>query len=67
VFCPRGGQKTQSNRCGTAAVVALALTDPVAAAIVAGTLLALGFALVIVLAGAIRRAIRARRQRRLRE
>jgi hypothetical protein len=50
-----------------AAVVALALTHPVAAAIVAGTLLALGIALVIVLARVIRRAIRARRQHRLRE
>jgi hypothetical protein len=50
-----------------AAVVALALTHPVAAAIVAGTLLVLGALLVIVLARAIRRGIRRLQQRRLRE
>ena len=50
-----------------ATVVALALTHPVAAAIIAGTLLVLGIALVIVLARVIRRALRTRRRRRLRE
>jgi hypothetical protein len=50
-----------------AAVVALAITNPVAAAIVAGVLLALGIALVVMLARLIRRAIRARRNGRLRE
>ncbi len=50
-----------------ATVVSLAITYPVAAAIIAGTLLALGVALVVALAGAVRRGIRARRRRRLRE
>jgi hypothetical protein len=50
-----------------ATVVALAITHPVAAAIVAGTLLVLGTLLVIVLARVIRHAIRTRQQRRLRE
>lgn len=50
-----------------AAVVALALTNPIAAAVVAGALLALGAGLVIALARLIRRGMRSRRQRRLRE
>lgn len=50
-----------------AAVVALALTYPVAAAIVAAILLVLGIILVIVLARAIRRGIRRLQRSRLRE
>jgi hypothetical protein len=46
-----------------ATVVALAITHPIPAAIIAGTLLALGIGLVVILARVIRRALAQRRRR----